>query len=247
MQTLVRANDNSKARRAGLSQWHQLWGMTSAVGGRALWRLWIPVAAYALTGVLSWIYLWASGAELGSYSGWPGVVIILSTPLWVSLLWLWGARFALSLGYARGTIFAFTWALTTLGPVGLVLFSSIAHMLEYRLGALRGLRVWAIIDGDKMGADPSLFNGVVIYFAMLASPLLIAISLGAIAWLRYSVAAAISVTLLAGALAFGFLILSGIVDNQPQFQNNVALSAPLPIEIVLGAFVGWRMFRRTPA
>ncbi len=226
-------------------------GLVAAIGGRGLWRLWAPLAAYAAVGSLSWIWWWFTEAPPGTSSYFSATVLVLATPLWVALLWLWGTRFALTMGYSRWRVFVFTWTLSALGPFVLVVICIGAQLVEHRIGPLSGYAVWAVSNVEDLNAttvDYFLNSPNLTYYPQVASPLLIPVALGAIGWLRggmprglvvFALATAIMFALFAGASALDFWL-------EPRYRST-GLWLPFIIGNTAGGFVGWRMFRRIPA
>lgn len=253
MSTIEAASPSPSERLADMRKRRseESFGMVWAIGGRCLWRLWAPLTIYAATGALCWIWLWVSGAPIGTSTQFHTAALVLTTPLWVALLWLWDARFALPMAYSRGPISPLTWTLSVLGPPVLVVVSQALHMVELPAGPLRGWSVLAISDLDPtvgLSASDLVNNASLIYFAILASPLLVAVSFGALVWLPKGAAKEFGSFVMGLIVAFVPFVFRGSVEPpEGADTHEVVLFAPIALSGTFGAIAGWRIFRQIPA
>lgn len=244
------ATDALVGARESTSAQVSLFAVAAAVGGRGLWRLWIPLVAYVGAGLLSYVNFWMSGTQVGASTQFPATVLILSTPGWVGLLWLWGARFALSMGYQRTQVFSLVWALSIIGPLTLPVVAIGVQFVEKRVGFLGGWSVWSVEDtefGPRL-SEMLMQSYVVNYFPMLASPVLLALRFGAIAWLRSGAARALGVFACALIVMLALFVAVSAIDFSYQPSNQmIVLLMPVIVGSTAGGYVAWRMFRGIPA
>lgn len=226
-------------------------GILSALGGRYLWRYWIATAVWLAFGLATaaWLRLGQPHDGIGSseHTVQPAGLYLIACVGAVALLWGWGARFALSLGYRRGAVYGWAWATSLLLAGWVWLSTQLANHAEIALVGRAAHRAFAVETGDKFGSDSAILNGTLVLFGIYLVPLLAVWivtlagfvgrgALGALgglgvggAWLVVALAAAGALDALLGDTVGGVML----------------LAAPLHVVPCVG--LGWLLFRRARA
>lgn len=166
----------------------QVSAVLGALAGRLGWRLWWPVvpwlaaAGIARTQALSAVL---APGETGPIMTGPAGVLLVGGVVAIPLLWVWGARYALSLGHHRGVVFGVT-AATSLLLQGVLHAASLsAALVELRVVGADGARVFALETGNTFGTEDTLWNGswlFGLYYVLPVFALMVTASAAIVRW-----------------------------------------------------------------
>lgn len=189
----------------------QFAGVLIALGGRLGWRYWTPTVAWLVFGLLTAAYLRV--VQPRDESGLIRIVTtpsgfnLLATGVAIALIWLWGVRFALSLGFRRTMVVVGGWIVSLALMAWAWISVSIANHLELALVGRYGVRAFAIENTDKFGTDDRIWNSSGALLAVLFVPLAAGAILTFCGWLAgRGVGAA-----LGAAAAFFGLVMGALV------------------------------------
>lgn len=190
----------------------------SALGGRWGWRFWWPV--------LPWLV--DVGMVLGFRRGAieePAGVLLVAALFGVAMLWLWGARFAVSLGHARRHVY----------PVGvLATFTSIAAWAG--LTGVSGV----LLGRDELRDAVPLF----VFYGLPLTALFLMVCTSALGagWRGVAVSVLLWAGLAAGFYAVVWPLLDEVTGNQ-----FIGGSVGIVLFFSVGCWAGWLGFRHARA
>lgn len=180
-------------------------GILAALAGRWGWRLWWPLVPYLATAAVTWLML--SSARRDSPYAWSesaSGALLLGSVAAVAVLWLWGVRFALALGYGRTPVFVSALALSFVLPTALHAVSNLCNLAELAIVGPHGIRVFTLegVGDSKFGSNQTFFNGLWVLLALFLVPVLSLLVLTCVAALRRGVLGALA------GIGFGLLLVA---------------------------------------
>lgn len=244
------------------SRWAQVPSVFVAVTGRFAWRLWWPLVPWLLAAALWWFALRAQSA-LGE-SVWttqPAGILLLGGLVAIPILWLGGARFALSLGHDRGVVFGVTAAVSLLLQGALFFVNLVANRLELSLLGTGGIHVFPLespfgpgVFGTNMGLwNAGWYLGAIYLTPLFVLVVAIACAIGRFGgWGLLGIPAAL-LFLLAVYVAVATAGVVAKSEASPADANLAAQAASTVVGVVFmlvvyvaPLVVAWLLFRKAP-
>ncbi|MDO5736778.1 MAG: hypothetical protein Q4P15_09920 [Propionibacteriaceae bacterium] len=221
-------------------------GILAALGGRWGWRWWFPIAVGLFRAVIGRITMQTSPDLLRmdqSPAGW----FMLSSLAALLVLWGWGSRFALSLGYRRTEVFVTTAVASVLFLSGAQLLSSVANQVELAIVGPGGTRVFALeTGGGKLGTDEGIFYASLIPTQIYLVPFTVGLVL-ALCWtMRWSVVGMVAGLVTSAALIIAMLGVWDVIGGWMGASQDVSGIAAMSLCVVVMFALAWIAFRRVP-
>lgn len=221
-------------------------GILAALGGRWGWRWWFPIAVWLFSAVIVRIAM-PTSPDLPRMDQTPAAAFMLSCLAALLVLWGWGSRFALSLGYRRTEVFVTTAAASVLFLSGAQLLSSVINQVELAIVGPGGTRVFALeTGGGKLGTDEGVFYAALIPTQIYLVPLAIGLVL-ALCWtMRWSVVGMVAGLVTAAALMIAMLGVWDMIGRWMGGSQEVSGIAAMSLCVVVMFALAWIAFRRLP-
>lgn len=192
----------------------EIGAVLAALGGRFGWRFWWPLVPWAADLAMVATFRRDSIQE-------PAGVLLLACIAMVPVLFLWGARFAIALGYARRRVYPVLIATCALMPMIWQLVGSLLRM------------VTGHSDGGRTEGAFLLYGLPIIALFVLGCALGLGYGLRGVGW---------SVVSWGGVAALFYLVLWPFLQEFGQLQFY--LGTLVVLAMVIGAIsVGWHGFR----
>lgn len=233
-----------------------LTGVLAALGGRWGWRFWIATAAWLVVGLATAAWLHINQPRQGSvplyYTAMPAGIYLIGYFLAIAVIWVWGGKFALSLGHRRGVVFGSAWAVTVLLGGWVWLSAQLANHAEMAIVGREAYRAFTIEAGDnKFGTETSVFNMSFLLVSIYVLPVLVSwVTMLAGAVGRGLLGAVIGLAVGLGSLVWGMFVPGSVLDRiiPTLFSSNAgSLLVAGALHLVICVVAGWLLFRRARA
>ncbi len=191
----------------------QVVALIHAIGGRLGWRYWWPIVPLLVDVFLVTVM----GQQRSTNSSSVLFLVSLAT---VALVWLWGARFAIALGYRRPRVYPVALTVSLLLPVGW-------QLIGVSVGAVFGGQTW-----HELG-----------FFLLYGLPMVGLLVLGCCLWLGYNwLGAGIALGSWAVVAGLLFFVVWPMLAATPVVQIVVAT---VVVVLILGGSIwgGWQGFK----
>ena len=224
------------------SHWSQVPAVLAASVGPWAWRLLWPLVPWLATAAFMWLSIASRRpyeGDLGTWSTAASGVLLLAGFAAIPVLWMWGARFAVGLGHDRGVVFAVTTAVSLALQAALHLVSLSAGLLELRALGGGGIHVFAMETSNIMGTHVGLWNGSWVFGLWYLTPVILAILLTSVAFLRWGPLGLLMILAVPAVLA-GAALLTTVIDT-----GFTWFAVLVYVALVVGSIAGaWVLFRR---
>ncbi len=234
-----------------LSQTHtrpsRVLGILGALGGRWGWRWWFPIAVWLFSAVIGRISM-PTSPDLPRMDQVPAAWFMLSSLAALLVLWGWGSRFALSLGYRRTEVFVTTAAASVLFLSGAQLLRSVVNQVELAIVGPGGTRVFALESGGgTLGTDDGVFYAELIPTQIYLVPLTIGLVM-ALCWtMRWSVVGMVAGLVTSAALMIAMLGVWDVISSWTGGGSHESSGiAAMSLCVVVMFALAWIAFRRVP-
>lgn len=241
------------------SRWAQVPSVFVAVAGRFAWRLWWPLVTWLLAAALWWFALRTQSAIGESvWTTQPAGILLLGGLVAIPILWLGGARFALSLGHDRGVVFGVSAAVSLLLQGALFFVNLVANRLELSLLGTGGIHVFPMespIGPGVFGTNMGLWNAGWYFGAIYLVPLFVLVVAIACAVARFGAWGLLGIpaALLFLLAVYVVLATGGVASSADGEINPAAQATANAVGVVLmlvvhagPLLVAWLLFRKAP-
>ena len=228
-------------------------GILAALGGRFGWRYWIATAVWLVVGLITAAYLHIVQPRDAygplHYTALPAGLYLIAYLLGVALIWVWGARFAISLGHRRGAVYGWAWLASLLLGGWVWLSTQLANHAEMAIVGRQTWRAFTVEAGDnKFGTETAVFNLSFLLVAAYLTPILVLwVTMLAGFVGRGLLGALIGLAAGLASVVFGRFVpltyLDGVIP--PVFYSNGgSLLVAGALHLAICATVGWLLFRK---
>ena len=180
----------------------------AAVSGRAGWRLWWPLVAWLVAAAV--VRIGAAGADRSPLDTSAAGVLVLCGVIGVPLLWWGGARYALTLGHTRGTVFVAATLLTMAAPYGQHAVNLVGESIERSLVGPQGPLVLAVGTSSSPAGQGAAATASWALLSIYLLPLLACVMATVVALLRWNRRGWMVVLLIVVVLAVIVMALRGL-------------------------------------